>query len=111
MPKKTGNKVHTFLLLLPWTATFAVFWLYPLLYAMYLSFTRYSTLRNKAVWIGADNYVQLWQDPLFWKATWNTTFFTIGTVPITIGLALGLAVALHANIRSFSVGIHKFICS
>lgn len=87
--------------LLPWIITFAVFWLYPLAYALYLSFTQYSTLSNTATWIGFDNYVAVFHDTLFWKAIINTTIFTFGTVPVTTTLALLLAVLLNKKYVRF----------
>lgn len=46
--------------------------------------------------IGLRNYVDAWQDPLFWNATWNTLLITLITVPGA--LVVGLALALLANL-------------
>lgn len=94
--KRSGS---TGLLLLPWAVIFAVFWLYPLLFTLYISFTQYITLSGKSSWIGLDNYLLLWNDPLFWKALANTSIFTFGTIPVTTALALLLAVLLNRNVR------------
>ena len=90
--------VVTWTFLSPWLLTLGVFWLYPLLYSFYLSFTRYSTLGNKATWIGLDNYTRLFNDPVFWKALANTAIFVVGTIPFTTVFALLLAVLLNKNI-------------
>ncbi len=86
---------QTAILLSPWMITFLVFWLFPLIYALYMSFTRYLTLRNEAEWIGFDNYVRIFNDDLFWTALANTSIFVVGTIPFTTALALGLALAVH----------------
>lgn len=88
----------TWAFLAPWLLTLGVFWLYPLLYSLYLSFTQYSTLGNRATWIGLGNYERLLHDPVFWKALANTTIFVVGTIPFTTIIALVLAVMLNRNI-------------
>ncbi|WP_310646270.1 sugar ABC transporter permease [Limnohabitans sp.] len=46
--------------------------------------------------LGLQNYVDVWQDPLFWNATQNTLLITLITVPGA--LIVGLALALLANL-------------
>ena len=88
------------LLLSPWIITLVVFWAWPLLYALYLSFTKYYTLTNRKVWIGFDNYSKLFHDPAFWQAALNTLFFVIGTIPFTMAFALFFA-ALLTRVERF----------
>ncbi len=94
-----GTQLNTGLLLLPWALVFAVFWLYPLLFTFGLSFAKYSTLSGEIAWVGIDNYLRLWRDPLFWQALANTSVFTFGTIPFTTAFALLLAVLLNRNLR------------
>jgi multiple sugar transport system permease protein len=79
--------------------TFAVFWLFPLLFALYLSFTHYSPLAGELAVTGVDNYTRLFADGDFWQAVRNTVLFVAGTVPVTTALALGLALLLNSQIR------------
>lgn len=90
--------VITWAFLMPWLLTLAIFWLYPLLYSFYLSFTEYSTLGNQATWIGLRNYERMMGDPIFWKALANTVIFVVGTIPFTTVFALLLAVMLNKDI-------------
>ena len=46
--------------------------------------------------LGLQNYVDVWHDPLFWNATQNTLLITLITVPGA--LLAGLALALLANL-------------
>jgi multiple sugar transport system permease protein len=92
-------QTNTALMLAPWIATFIAFWMYPLGYALYLSFTNYNTLTNDAVWNNFDNYLRIWDDDTFWTALTNTSLFTFGTIPLTTAFALVLAVLLNGNIR------------
>lgn len=90
-----SNRAYTLTLLAPWLITFVVFWLYPLAYALVLSFSEYRTLSNELTFIGLENYSALLSDPGFWRALWNTVIFTVGTVPVTTACALALAVAMQ----------------
>lgn len=95
---------HHWTLLAPWLITLGVFWVYPLLYALVLSFSEYRTLTNDLTLIGTDNYVRALSDETFWRALWNTAVFTAGTVPVTTALALLLASAVrrqHPKLASF----------
>lgn len=87
------------LLFMPWAITFGVFWLFPILFALYLSFTHYTPLQPDFQITGTDNYVRLMSDADFWQSVRNTVLFVVGTVPFTTGLALGLALLLNSKIR------------
>lgn len=52
---------------------------------------------------GVENYVQMFQSTEFWKATWNTIYFCILTVPVGVFLALITAIFLNAKIRGKTV--------
>jgi multiple sugar transport system permease protein len=97
---RTTSTGETWLLLSPWVLTLALFWAYPLVYALYLSFTKYYTLNNRTVWIGFDNYIKLFHDPAFWQALLNTAIFVIGTIPFTMIFALFFA-ALLVRVERF----------
>jgi multiple sugar transport system permease protein len=89
------KKYLPYLLLSPWIITFLVFWAYPLLYSLYLSFTKYKTLTSETVWIGLKNYEKLFHDEVFIRSLINTLIFVIGTIPFTMGFALLFAVLLE----------------
>lgn len=86
--------------LAPWIISFLVFSVYPLLFSFYLSFTRYNPLRAQAPsFVGIQNYLRTFSDPAFWSALWNTTFYAVGTIPITTAIAVILAVFLNEKIK------------
>ncbi len=101
MKSNYRTHIQTSVLIAPWIITFIVFWLYPLIYAGYLSFTDYQTLSGRAVFIGFDNYLNLFHDDLFWKAALNTMIFVVGTVPVTTALALLLAAVINSKFVRF----------
>lgn len=87
-----------YLLASPWILTLLLFWLFPLVWSLYLSFTNYGILNPQSDWIGLANYQKLFRDPAFWIALKNTFIFVIGTVPVTTVLALAFALALNQKL-------------
>ena len=68
---------------LPAVGFFAAFNLFPMLFGLYLSFTDYDLL-SPPIWVGLDNFVNLWDDRLFRQALGNTLVFVAGaTVPVS----------------------------
>src|SRR5438094_5951175 len=100
MPIAHYKSRTAFLLLSPWLITLVLFWGYPLVYALYLSFTKYKTLTTETIWIGFRNYEKLFHDQAFLQSLLNTVIFVIGTIPFTIGFALFFA-ALLSNTKRF----------
>lgn len=86
------------LLSLPWTAVLAVFWVYPLGYALALSFADKNVFSGEWLWVGIRNYAAVLSNPDFWSALGHTAIFTAGTVPVTTALAILLALALNERI-------------
>lgn len=82
----------------PWLIGLSVFLVYPLLAALYYSLCDYSVLLPP-VFVGLDNYVELFQDRLFWKSLWNTSFFALGSVGLSVVMALTLALLLNSRVK------------
>jgi multiple sugar transport system permease protein len=85
----------------PWLIGLSVFLLYPLLAALYYSLCDYSVLLPP-VFVGFDNYIELFQDKLFWKSLWNTTFFALGSVGLGTFMALTLAILLNSRVKGLT---------
>jgi multiple sugar transport system permease protein len=95
---KYSDTFWAFVLLLPNLLGFLVFTVFPVVASFVLSFSEWDLL-SPMKFVGADNYVKLVSDETFWKVLWNTFYFSLGTVPVGIALALLLAVALNKKIR------------
>lgn len=76
---------------------FLIFIAYPLVFAVYASFTKWNGL-SEPVFNGLDNYVEMFNDRYFWQAMGNTIFMMIG-IPIGLLLSLLLALALNRKMR------------
>ncbi|OGC83655.1 MAG: ABC transporter permease [candidate division Zixibacteria bacterium RBG_19FT_COMBO_42_43] len=88
----------TLLFLSPWLMTLILFWLFPLIYSLYLSFTDYTVLNPYPNFIGVQNYLNLFSDPDFLTALKNTSLFVAGTIPFTTIIALFLALIVNQKI-------------
>jgi multiple sugar transport system permease protein len=95
------------LLMAPWLIGFSVFFGYPLVMSVYLSFTHYDLLSSPK-WIGWANYHYLFtQDPQVGPAVKNTLWLIGIMVPLQVLFAFGVAM-LVARARS-GVGFFRTI--
>ncbi|MBE5917852.1 MAG: sugar ABC transporter permease [Pseudobutyrivibrio ruminis] len=78
----------------PFFILFAIFGLFPIAFGFYLSFFRWDGL-SQMHFIGLENYLNVFKDPLFWKALKNTLVIgIIAHIPILLG---GLTLAFILN--------------
>ena len=85
--------------LLPWGLAFLVFGLFPLLYALVLSFQQMNPLRPDLTHVvGVSNYARALTSASFWHSLRTTVIFVVGTIPVTLTLAYLVAGQL-AKIR------------
>src|SRR5688500_16012075 len=89
---RTTQWVYGWLMLLPALALLVLFTHYPAVAKLWHSF--FSTPRGPrpAVFIGLDNYRALVEDPIFWQAFSNNLWYAVGTIPLSIVIALAMAV-------------------
>jgi ABC-type sugar transport system permease subunit len=83
-----------YVFLAPFLLTFGVFMLYPLAQAVGLAFVQSYGPRH-TVFVGLDNFRNLFADKDFWIALRNTFTYTVAGVAIQLPLALGLAMLLN----------------
>jgi len=100
------NLTKGLLFISPWILGFLAFNLYPLIASIWFSLCDYSVL-SEPVFLGAQNYVDLWNDPVFWKALRNTVIFAAVAIPLSTFLSIGLAVLLNQPIAG--QGIYRTI--
>ena len=109
-----------YIFLAPFFVLFATFLAFPIFYTVYLSFHRYQGIGSTTLlwidlgplqfeltriaeleYVGLSNYARLLGDGLFHNALANTGFILFVQVPLMIGLALALALALNASWMRF----------
>lgn len=92
------NKVG-YLFILPSMVIFTVFVFVPLIFSGLLSVLDFDMMGNNIRFVGIDNYLRLLGDERFWNSLFNTLYYTAGTVPLQIIIALIVALAVYR--RSF----------
>lgn len=102
---KSGCTVLLFIL--PALIPLIIFWIYPILRSIWISFTDWDFMTPEYNFIFLKNYAALLKDSRFYNALWNTLVFTAGTLLPTIVGGLGLALILRNNFRGN--GFFKFV--
>jgi multiple sugar transport system permease protein len=91
--------------LTPWLVGFLLLAIGPILFSLYLSFTKYNVI-NPPQWIGLDNYEYMFgRDARFRKALQVTFTFVAFAVPAKLIFALAVAMVLDKGIRA--IGIYR----
>lgn len=79
-----------------------VFTIGPVLASFYLSFTNWE-LGELPVFIGLENYSELFMSPVFLQVLKNTVLYLLLYVPLCVALSLALAMLVNKKIRSISL--------
>ncbi|MCU1535088.1 MAG: sugar transporter permease [Glaciihabitans sp.] len=85
-----------YLFVIPFFVVFITMLIVPLFYSGYLSFFA-TRLVGGTSFVGFDNYVKTFTDPLFLAGVGRTGLFLLVQVPIMLGLALFFALALDSG--------------
>ena len=92
MNPKIARHVYGWLLFTPAAIFFILFTHYPIVWSFFLSFFSNPRGSRAAVFVGLQNYAYLIEDPIFWQALKNNLIYAFGTIPVTISLAMLMAV-------------------
>src|SRR5215208_4853791 len=87
----------------PWLFGFLALTVFPLIFSFYISLTRYDLIRAPE-FVGLANYSELlFDDPLFWTVIYNTLFYVLLSVPLSLIFAFSVANLLNTKLvgRSF----------
>lgn len=91
--RRLGGSISPYFYLLPALLLVSVFLLYPVVFTVYLSFTKYDIL-TPPKWVGLNQYKVLFQDRTFFHSFQNTLIWVGTTLIIPIPLALLLATGM-----------------
>ncbi|OQP87475.1 ABC transporter permease [Rhizobium rhizosphaerae] len=72
----------------------------PVLFVLAASLTDYRLGRTTFQWIGLGNYVTMFSSPYVWQALRNSAVYTAIVVPLSVFLALFVAVLIHGRTKS-----------
>ena len=91
--RRTRIDDRGWLFVAPFAVVFALVFLAPLVYSIYLSLFREQLIGGNA-FVGFDNYIAAFQDEKFWDGLIRVSIFLVVQVPIMLILALGAALAI-----------------
>lgn len=89
---------QAWLLLMPALLVLMAFTHWPVIGTLWHSFQSTPKGGRPAVWVGLENYQVMLDDPVFWKALANNLWFAGATIPLSIGLALAMALWVNERI-------------
>lgn len=90
-------------LLAPSLLLFTLFLFYPMLKSIYLSLHLTDPRGNVALFVGLDNFKDIFTSKAFYQSLKVTALFMLETVPTVIALALGLAALTHQRMRGMKL--------
>ncbi len=103
-----GRRLMIFLAVIPAFVFFGLWFAFPVIYSLVMSFYEWNPLAEQTKFIGFANYLNAFtRDPVFWIALRNTLYYMIVTVPV--GIILSLLVALLINSLPRLVGFFRVI--
>ncbi|WP_374947056.1 carbohydrate ABC transporter permease [Agreia sp.] len=103
--RQRKNGLVAWLFALPFVIIFGAFMLVPLLSSFVMSFTDFTSRDVQSpfavAFTGLDQYTALFADAQFRRSMINTAYFVVVGIPLTMIVALALAVALNSGITRF----------
>jgi len=98
LSRSIRRALEGYLLISPWLFGFVTLSLGPILMCVYYSMTSYN-MGQAPRWVGTGNYrALLFEDPLFWTSLYNTAYYTVLAVPLTLVVALANALLLNQKV-------------
>jgi sn-glycerol 3-phosphate transport system permease protein len=98
MNNRLISTLHGWLLLLPAMVCLVAFTHWPALASIVESFYSTPRPRRPSHFVGLDNYAVMLSDPIFWQSLSNNLWFALGTIPVSVALALLMAVWVNDRI-------------
>lgn len=115
MASKKKLTLTPYLFLAPHLLIFFIFFLIPMFYGIYASFTKWD-LFSSPQWVGLQNYVTIFTDTestfyrQFWNGLKNTVIFVIICVPFQVLLPLIIAMLLDKRPKGRNIFQEFFTC-
>jgi ABC-type sugar transport system permease subunit len=93
-----GGSISPYFMVAPFFVLFGAFGLFPLLYALQLSFTKWHGA-GLPIAVGLDNYLFLLANDSFWNAIWTAVVLWLLIVPAQILVSIAVAAQLSRRLR------------
>ena len=96
--RSTMMSIYGWLLFMPAAIFLISFTYYPTLATLAKSFYSQGTALHPAVFIGLENFKLMLEDEVFWKAARNNVIYAVFTIPISIALAIIMALWVNKKL-------------
>ncbi|MBN1285400.1 MAG: sugar ABC transporter permease [Anaerolineae bacterium] len=96
---KTREVIAAYIFLAPFLIFFSIFFVRATISSVNISFYDWRLLRPTRPYVGLDNYVDLFEDEIWWASVGHTVYFTAITVVGTTLVGLAAAVAVTRPVR------------
>lgn len=87
--------IYGWLLLTPAAILLIAFTHYPTLATVFESLFSKGSIIRPSRFVGLANYESMLEDPVFWKVLVNNAWFALGTIPVSVGLAIAMALLVN----------------
>jgi len=101
--KKLRGTAIAYSFIAPNLIGFGIFTLIPMGFALILSFMQWELSDNSFTFVGLENFARMATDHLFWPSLRNTAIFTAIAVPLTMAVALSLALLLNNKLKGRAI--------
>ena len=101
-----SQKIAPYVFVLPFVLSLLIFWLYPLVSGIVMSFQEVSF--GVTSWIGTANYQKLFRDSFFTTAVWNSVEYMALTLLLMVPIPMVLAVLMESRLTK-ARGVWKVI--
>ena len=111
MSKKEKQKQYkasvtaAYIFIAPALIAIFIFFFIPVVAAFVISFTDFDIYTlgdfNTLRFVGIKNYLQLFEDPLFWLSFKNTSYYVLLATPLSIAVSLGAALLLNSKLLKY----------
>ncbi len=102
MKKETKQALSFFAFASPWIIGFICLTLIPICASLILSLTEWDIL-TPPKWIGMQNYIEIFNDPLFYKSLKITITYAVFSVPLNVIFSLFIALLLNSDIKNINL--------
>jgi multiple sugar transport system permease protein len=101
--RRARDRAAAFAFLSPWLAGMLLITIGPMLFSLYLAFSRYDLL-SAPEWIGFANFQRLFSaDPRYLSSVRVTLVYVVVSVPLLLAVSMALALLLERGIRFLAV--------
>jgi sn-glycerol 3-phosphate transport system permease protein len=90
--------IYAWLMLLPAMTLLVTFTHYPAIRTIINSFWSTGRGRRQSEFVGLGNYERMLGDDVFWQVLWNNLLYAAITIPLSIGIAIAMALFVHRKI-------------